>query len=378
MQPRDTSPEPTEASVAMPDIAINGRFLTQSMAGVQRFAIETVKAIDALIDSGEYAALKGHIEIVAPRTAREFPLRHIPVRRCGRSEGYFWEQVEFPIHAGGRLLLNLCMLGPIAVRRQIVVVHDATVRAFPASFSRLFRAAYGFLIPQLCRRADCAVTVSEFSRREIGRWYGVDAGNMPICFEGGDHITAVEPDHSIMDRLGLRGRSYFLAVGVGSNNKNVETVLAAFNRADLPNTLLVLTGKREARVHGRQTEVTLPGVRTAGFVSDGELRALYAEALGLVYPSRYEGFGLPPVEAMMCDCPVIISDQPALVEMYSGAALQCGMDDVEELARLMRLLAEDPAQRAALVAAGRSRASRFTWRATARFLLDLSMEQVSR
>jgi glycosyltransferase involved in cell wall biosynthesis len=370
--------EAAAASHPVPEIVINGRFLTQSMAGVQRFGIETVKAIDGLIDSGEYAALKGHIEILAPSTARDFPLRNIPLRRCGASKGYFWEQVEFPMHAGGRLLLNLCMLGPVLVRRQIVVVHDATIRAFPASFSRTFRAAYGFLIPRLCRHADCTVTVSEFSRQEIGKWYGVDVADMPICFEGGDHIIAVEPDRSILDRLGLAGRKFFLAVGVGSNNKNVETVVAAFQKAQLPNTLLVLTGKREVRVHGRQSEVTLPGVRAAGFVSDSELRTLYEQALGLVYPSRYEGFGLPPVEAMMCGCPVIISDQPALTELYDGAALQCGMDDVDELARLMHLLSADPARRTELIAAGRARAARFTWRATARFLLDLCIQQAAR
>src|ERR1700739_4329810 len=161
-----------------PGISINGRFLTQPMVGVQRFAMKVGKAIDALIASGEYGALDGRIEILAPSSARDFPLRHIPVRRCGFASGYFWEQIEFPLHAHvgahGRLLLNLCMLGPVAVRRQIVVVHDATARALPTNFTALFRAAYGFLIPRLCRRAFRAVTVSEFSRREIGRWYGVD------------------------------------------------------------------------------------------------------------------------------------------------------------------------------------------------------------
>jgi glycosyltransferase involved in cell wall biosynthesis len=361
------------ATPALPAIAINGRFLTQRIAGVQRFASEICMAIDDLIERGEYSGLAGRIQILAPRTARDFPLRHIPLQRCGVSSGYLWEQVEFPLHAAGQLLLNLCMLGPLAVRRQVVVVHDATVRAFPSTFSRNFRAAYNFLIPRLCRRADCAVTVSEFSRQEIGNWYGIDVGNMPICFEGGDHIARIEADYSVIERLGLRGRKFFLGVGVG-RNKNVENVIAAFVKAGLPDTLLVHTGKRDLWVHGQQTKLDTAGVCAAGYVSDAELRALYEQALALVFPSRYEGFGLPPVEAMMCGCPVIISDQPALVEMYHGAALQCGMDDVDELARLMRLLHDDPESRAALIAAGRDRAARFTWTATARFLLDLCLQ----
>jgi glycosyltransferase involved in cell wall biosynthesis len=357
----------------LPAITINGRFLTQPRVGVQRFAMEVAKAIDALIDDGEYAALAGRIEILAPSSAREFPLRHIPVRRCGFASGYFWEQVEFPLHARGRLLLNLCMLGPAAVRRQIVVVHDATARALPSNFTAVFRAAYGFLIPRLCRRAYRAVTVSEFSRREIGKWYGVDVSNMPVCFEGGDHIAAVPADYRIIDRLGLTDRKFFLGVGM-SNNKNAETAIAAFHKAALPDTAMVLTGMRAYKVNGPRRDMAMDGVINAGFVSDAELHALYARALALVCPSRYEGFGLPPVEAMACGCPAIISNQAAMVEICGDAALQCGADDVDELARLMRLVHDDPARRAAMIAAGRARVARFTWDSTARILLDLCLQ----
>ena len=354
----------------MPAIAINGRFLTQPMVGVQRFAIEVTKAIDGLIDSGEYAALDGQIEIFAPAHARDFPLRHIPVRRCGISGSYLWEQVEFPYFARDRLLLNLCILGPIVTRQQVVVVHDATVRALPSNFTRRFRAAYNFLIPQLFRRARCAATVSEFSRGEISRYYGVDAGRLPVCYEGGDHITAVPPDPSILDRLGLRDQKFFLGVGVGKN-KNVEAMNAAFYKAALDDTVMVTTGRRWSRISGSESIVRSDRLRNAGYVTDPELRALYEHALALVFPSHYEGFGLPPVEAMTAGCPVIISDQPALVEMCGDAALQCGANDVDEIARLMRLVHDDPARRAAMIAAGRARAARFTWRSTARVLLDL-------
>ena len=371
-----SSKKPHAIATMPPTIAVNGRFLTQPMVGVQRFAIEVVKAIDGLIDDGEYASLDGRIELLAPPSAREFPLRHIPVRRCGVGGGYFWEQVEFPLHARGSLLLNLCILGPVAVRRQVVVVHDATVRARPSTFSWRFRAAYNFLIPQLCRRAACPVTVSEFSRREIGKWYGADVGRMPVCLEGGDHITAIDADHSIIERLGLAGRKYFLGVGIGKN-KNLEAQVAAFHKAGLTDTLLVLTGLRYPRVSGSPENLHWDGVRNAGYVTDAELRALYEHALALVFPSYYEGFGLPPVEAMTCGCPVIISTQPALLEMCGDAALACNADDVDELARLMRLLHDDPSRRAAMTAAGRTRAMQFTWRSTARILLDLCMQIAS-
>lgn len=357
----------------LPSLAINGRFLTQRVFGVQRFAMEVIKAIDGLIDGGAYPGLDGRIEILAPAGARDFPLRHIPVRRCGVGSGYFWEQAELPFYVGDSLLLNLCILGPVALQNQIVVVHDATVPALPQNFSWRFRAAYGLLVPLLCRRARCTVTVSDFSRHEIGKWYGVDVDKMPICYEGGDHITEIPADLSVIDRVGLRGKKFFLGVGT-TYTKNVDTVLTAFGRAKLPDTLMVFTGKDHFNIVDPATGQPVDGVRAAGYVTDPELRALYQHALALVFPSRYEGFGLPPVEAMTCGCPVIISDQPALVEMCDDAALQCRVNDADELARLMRLVHDDPAQRAAMIAAGRARSARFTWQATARILVDLSLQ----
>jgi len=346
---------------------------TQVIFGVQRFAIETIRAIDALLDTDGYRALKGSIEILAPQKARDFPLNNIPLRRIGLSAGYLWEQIELPLYAAGRQQLNLCMLGPLMTRRQLLVVHDATVAALPETFSFAFRTAYGILIPRLCRRAEPTVTVSEFSRAEIGKYYGVDTAAMRVCHEGGDHIAKVTPDASALSRFGLTGKDFFLGVGVGASNKNIETVLAAFLKAELGDTLLVLTGQRETSVHGALTEIQSHNVRNVGYVSDAELRALYEHTLGLVYPSRYEGFGLPALEAMTLGCPVVISEQPALVEVCGEAALRCGMDDVDMLARHMRALATDIDLRVSLAAEGRKRAQRFTWEATARVLLDLCL-----
>ncbi len=356
-------------------IAINGRFLTQRASGVQRFATETIKAIDRLLDTEEFGSLKGRIEIVAPQKAPDFPLKNIPLRRCGMLGGYFWEQVEFPLHTSGQLLLNLCMLGPVAVRRQLVVVHDATVKALPKNFSWRFRTAYGLLIPLLCRRAARPVTVSEFSRREIGKLYRVNSDAMPVCSEGGDHILAVSADQTVIERLGLTGKKFFVGVGISSSsNKNLANLVTAFDRAQLDNTVLLLTGSRESWVFGKLSSVNSPNVRSVGHVGDAELRALYEHALALVFPSRYEGFGLPPIEAMMCGCPAIISDQAALVEVGGDATLRCGMDDVDGLVQLMKDVDSDPALRARLAVAGRARAANFTWAATARRLLNHCIE----
>ena len=134
--------------------------------------------------------------------------------------------------------------------------------------------------------------------------------------------------------------------------------------------MLVLTGAKDPKVFGHLNIAGGDGVRTVGFVSDAELRALYEHALALVFPSYYEGFGLPPLEAMTCGCPVIISEQPALMEVCGDAALTCQADDADAIIRHMRAIASDPALRERLAQAGRARAKRFTWEAAARSLLD--------
>jgi glycosyltransferase involved in cell wall biosynthesis len=364
-----------KAQLSDPDfrIAINGRFLTQLMVGVQRVAIETTKAMDRLLDQPDFSPLKGRIEIVAPRTARDFPLRNIPVRRVGVLKGYPWEQIELPLHAGRSLLMNLCLVGPLLRQRQLILAHDATVRAFPQNFSAQFRAIYNFMVPRLLENSDLIATVSHFSQGEIAKHYGIAAERITVCHEGADHITAIPAEAAILDKLGLKERPFLLGVGINSPNKNIENTVAAFLRAKLGDTLLVLTGQRDLRIHDYAPDTTHANIRMAGYVSDGELRALYEGAQALVFPSRYEGFGLPPVEAMQCGCPVIVSDQPALQEMGGNAVLTCGMDDVETLARHMHAVHADPALRLRLAEAGKARMRDFTWEKTARKLLDLCL-----
>jgi len=361
----------------MTRIFVNGRFFTQRQTGVQRMALETVRAIDGLLGAEACRGLE--VTLLAPGGATVPAFKHIAVRKGGLfSGGYGWEQLDLPRLAFGGVLLNLCNLGPVTKHRQVVVVHDATPRVMPQAFSRSFRLTYRVLVPLLGFIAARLVTISEFSRREITRWYGIPGTRMAICAEGGEHILRQPADRGVLQKNGLEGRRFFLAVGVGSRNKNTELVAAAFERAGLTDVDLVMTGARERRVHQGADDRTFASdvIHYVGHVSDAELRALYEHALALVYPSRYEGFGLPPLEAMTCGCPVVISDQPALLEIAgnSEAVLVTGMDDVDGLARKMVQLAEDADLRRRLSERGRAHAARFTWKNTAVGLLKLCRE----
>ncbi|MCW5732780.1 MAG: glycosyltransferase family 4 protein [Enhydrobacter sp.] len=340
-------------------------------------ALETVRAMDGLLGTEVGRGLE--VTLLAPGGATVPAFENIAVRNGGLfNGGYAWEQCDLPRLALGGVLLNLCNLGPVLKHRQVVVVHDATPRVMPEAFSLAFRLTYRVLVPLLGVIAARLVTISEFSRREITRWYGIPGDRLAICAEGGEHILRQPADQGVLREYGLEGRRFFLAVGVGSRNKNTELVAAAFERAGLADVHLVMTGKREGRVHQGADDRTFASnvIHYVGHVSDAGLRALYEHALALVYPSRYEGFGLPPLEAMTCGCPVVISDQPALLEIAGGseAVLVTGMDDVVGLAGKMVQLAQDAGLRRRLSDHGRAHAARFTWASTAAGLLKLCRE----
>ncbi len=286
-------------------VFINGRFLTQRQTGVQRMALETVRAIDGLLRDEEVSR-DLQMTLLAPAGATVPAFENIAVRKAGLFKGgYAWEQLDLPRLAWGGVLLNLCNLGPLLKRDQVVVVHDATPRVMPEAFSRGFRTTYRVLVPLLGRIAARLVTISEFSRREITQWYGIPGERMAICAEGGEHILRTPADPGVLRKNGLEGRRFFLAVGVGSRNKNTELVAKAFERAGLADTHLVMTGARASHVHGDATDRSFASekIHYVGHVSDGELRALYEQALALIYPSRYtHPRGVPCPQASIAFC----------------------------------------------------------------------------
>jgi glycosyltransferase involved in cell wall biosynthesis len=188
---------------------------------------------------------------------------------------------------------------------------------------------------------------------------------------------AVPADPSVLKRLGLEGVRYFLAVGSRNPNKNLDLLFAAFTRlAVAPATRLVVVGSADNRVFAGVTAVlAVPSaprseaVIEAGAADDAELRALYEHALALVFPSLYEGFGLPPLEAMACGCPVLCSNAASLPEVCGDAVLYFDPQSIEQISAAMAQILRDADLRDSLRERGRVQARRFGWQAAAERLL---------
>ncbi len=341
-------------------LSINGRFLTQPISGVQRYAWEVVRQWDAMIATGAETVRGADVELLCPEGAKlPAPLAAIRVRTVGRLQGHAWEQWSLPLAARGRRLINLCNTAPLLHGSQMVTIHDAAVFSAPFGYSRKFIAWYRFLYRALVARGARIVTVSAFSRDELHRYLGA-ALDIDVIHESGDHIGEVAPDASLIQQAGLDGRRFVLAVSSMNPNKNFAAIVKAFETGAHPDVELVVAGGTNPKVFAAAGALP-PGVRHLGYVTDGQLRALYEAAACFAFPSHYEGFGLPPLEAMVCGCPVVSSSAASMPEICGPAALYFDPDDPAELARRLDEVLGDPAIAVRLRAAGHDRVRQFTW-----------------
>lgn len=253
----------------------------------------------------------------------------------------------------------------------VVSVHDVSYEAHPEFFPAAMRARMRLLVPRAVRTAAAVITISEFSRREIVERYRVDPARVvvtPLAAGPGFRPLDAGDVAERLARIGIEG-PYVLAVGNVQPRKNLGRLLEAFaalrRRVDLPHRL-VLVGRRAYRgdaILARQEALGIARhVVATGYVADDDLVALYNGADAFVYPSLYEGFGLPVLEAMACGAPVITSGTTALPEVAGDAAELVDPRSVDELAAALGRVLADPARRADLRDRGLRRARRFSWR----------------
>lgn len=343
-----------------PTLYINGRFLGQRLTGVQRYALETLIALDEML-SNAGSARPFDAVVIAPSGTRSPALRSVGFRCVGPFHGHVWEQLTLPIVTRGSWLLSFCPTGPLLKSAQVVTIHDAAVYRVPESYGWLFRAWYKFLLPRIVRRSAVVMTVSEFAKSELIATLEVPAGHVRVSGEGWQHLERFRPQPSVLAAHGLSSKGYILAVSSLAPHKNFRVIARALEHLHDCGLPVVVAGAVDPRVFDGASEGALGSLKLLGYVSDEELRALYEHAAMFVHPSSYEGFGIPPLEAMASGCPVVASSAGAIPEVCGDAAVYFRPDDPLELARLIRRLASDHAEREALVQRGYDRLRAHSW-----------------
>lgn len=352
----------------MMPIAINGRFLTQGMTGVQRFAREITAAADRLMGHDAWPEAR----LLMPSSVAQSPFAYLKAEAIGQKSGQLWEQWELPKAVKGSFLINLGNTAPLMLgSAQAVVIHDAGVFDTPESYSLAFRTWYRFLHKMLARSGAQLLTVSEFSRGRIAAALGVAPEGIGVLPEGGDHMLSIAADVSILAQHGLEAGRYALVVGNPAAHKNLAALTSAAALLGQRGLTLAVAGAADPAVFRAGGGPAANAGRILGRVSDAELRALYENALCLIFPSRYEGFGLPPLEAMTCGCPLVAAHAGAVPEVCGEAALWFDPLRPETLVEALERLLDEEGLAAGMRDAGLKRAAHYTWEKAALALLSL-------
>jgi glycosyltransferase involved in cell wall biosynthesis len=331
------------------------------VGGSETYGRELTRAL-ARVGELEYEAL---VPSIAPDAAGGLPTRVITEYRASATTAGRVTAMTRGLLASGRLrrALRLDSLDAIHFPLTLMIpptrdrppaaatVHDLQHELYPQFFSRAERAYRRFVYGQTVTASRIVIAISEHGRQTLLQRYGIDPERVVVIPLGIDHERLRPGD--------VRREPFLLYPANPWPHKNHARLYEAFAlvRRERPELRLVLTGT------GHDTAALPDGVETRGRVSDADLVALYRTAAALVFPSLYEGFGLPPLEAMACGCPVATSNATSLPEVCGDAAAYFDPLSVEDMARAIGAILDGPAPYAAR---GLARAQRFSWDACAR------------
>jgi len=366
-------------------IGLDGIPLASTKTGIGHYTLELSQALAALGTHDEF-------ELISPIPFDSSPFEYPPpnLKRVEAPKRKFWWLLGLPLYIR-RHSLSLFHGTNYEIPMwdecpTVLSIHDLSLLLYPQThLDHLVRRAR-LRLPLMTRFATRVITATETVKQEIVEHLQVDPEKIavtPYAPRHNFHPLALEDTEQTRARFGIEDK-FILFVGTIEPRKNLITLLRAF--ADvLRNTdlrpQLVVAGQKGWLMDEISTYVNSENLSDrivfTGYVNDRDLRGLYSSCAVCVYPSLYEGFGFPPLEAMACGAPVIVSDIPVLREVTGDAAVRVSPLDVQRLAESLVELLRDEGKRAYFSEAGRDRARRFTWEKTAKLTLDVYREVMS-
>ena len=328
-------------------ITINTRILSYPITGLQRYLLELLSRIPS-----------DHVRQIAPR----HPLRG--------DRAHLWEQTVLPLRTRGDLLWSPSNTGPLTVSRQVVTLHDVLPMDHPEWVKPRFAAWNRFLTPKLARRVARVITDSEFTKSRILEMTGVGEDKVVVVPLGVDvrfGPQSKEDVESAIHQLELPTNRYVLSLGSLVSRKNLGRLLRAWEviYRSLPEDVwLVVSGAKVKSLVFQdvpELEALPPRVFFTGHVPDELLPFLYAGAMTFAFLSVYEGFGLPPLEAMASGTPTLVGNRTSLPEVVGDGAVQVDPYDIEAIADGLSRLIMDDSLRLVLRQKGLERAALFNW-----------------
>jgi glycosyltransferase involved in cell wall biosynthesis len=363
-------------------IGINGRFLVAKRTGVQRAAYNLIRSLLEMDRDNEYFLFTGKSQVGNPDW--NYPNVKVVASniRSGESfRNHLWEQFSLPRLAYKYkvdLLHSPANMAPVFYRgKSIVHIHDLCFVVNPHWYSFSFHTLYNFLIPRLARRATRVITNSNNSKNDLLQFCKIDASKVSLIYWAVDDLFNQREPLASEFRPALSDGDYILYVGSLEPRKNIRTLVRAFemyrHRNPDRSTKLILIGGEsplfgEVRLKIRDFK---EDVIFKGFVDDQLLRDYYRKASLVVYPSLYEGFGLPPLEAMASGTPVVTSNTSSIPEVVGDAAIMVNPYDTEQLAEAIAKVLNDRELRSQMIENGLQQCRKFNWYRVARNTLSV-------
>ena len=309
------------------------------------------------------------------RYAHEISLRLFPPMREIQPSfplpplfGHIWEQFILPVRLSQEeVLWSPANTGPWILRRHAVTIHDASVFDHPEWFKSTFGAWTRLSWKVLAKRARAILTVSNFSCKRLQHHLRIPASMIHVIPSGvGSPFepTSARSIEAVREKYGLTN-PYFLFVGTYQPRKNLSTLIEAWKISKLSENYILAIAGTEGKVFapaGHALSVTC----NMGYVPDADLPALYSDAVAVLMPSLYEGFGLTALEAMACGTPVIASNRTSFPEVVGDAGVLVDPNDATAIAEAMRRIVEDATLLESLQEQGLNRARQFSWDESAR------------
>ena len=299
----------------MKKYAINGRFIVRNLTGQERFAIETLSELDKIVEPN-------FIELIIPQYTPSIRIPHyrnIKIIKWGNVKSHFWEQIDFfwylLIHR--RTGVNLCTTCPI-FKPDINTIHDinqsVNKKSFTTLYGRMSSMWHGIMKYSTFHWAKKVLTVSKFSKSEIIRVFGVSPDKIYVLGNGWQHINRIKADENIFRRYSsLKDKQYYFAASSLTPQKNFNWIIkAAYNN---PQSFFAIAGKKVGLTENLSSEIP-NNLLFLGYVTDGEMKALMQHCKAFIHPAIYEGFGIPPLEALANGADVIVSRAACLPEIF--------------------------------------------------------------
>ena len=351
-------------------------------AGIGRHTRELVAALVPLAASSPHAELRLVAYGDAPAQPVPLPLRRVPLANRWLTAAWYRGGLPLPADwlSGGTDLYHASdfTLPPLHHARGLLTVHDLSFLAVPNCADQGLRRFLSRAVPRSIARAYHVLADSDSTRRDLMRLLHVDPAHITVVYPGVEarftRISDAARLHALRGHYGLDDSPFVLGLGTLEPRKNWDGLIRAWNdlrRAGLPHHLVIGGGKgwlAEPIFAAAQASPWRDAIHFIGFVDDADLPALYSAADVFAFPSHYEGFGIPVLEAMACGTPVVCANNSSLPEAAGeAAALVDGRDD-QALAEALRRVLQDSGWRTHLQAAGLLQARRFSWSAAAQTL----------